>query len=496
MQKPGYNIGDVDHGNCRLLRELVSTALSPNRDVGKEVPHMAVFVISKHGERLMPTTRYGRVRHLLRSGKAVIHSRKPFTIQLTYDAEAYVQPIEVCQDTGYQYIGMSVKSPTKEYVSAEYSLLRDEKERHDDQRRYRRTRRNRKRYRAPRFNNRRASKKAGWFAPSIKNKANRHVDLIERITAVAPITSITIEVGKFDSQLLKAVTEGKPIPKGIDYQRGERYGIETLRAAVFQRDVHKCRFCGRGLKEDAFLHIHHVYFWRGQHGNSLDELAACCEKCHTPANHKKGGKLWGYDKKFPRYTGAAFMSIVRWYIWNRLKTELSDIEFHITYGAATKLARKEYGIEKSHAGDAYAMGQFHPQERVATEYYQKLRRNNRILEKFYDAKYIDLRDGKKKSGAQLGCQRLKRKEPRMSDKNLRIYHGKKVSKGHRSIRRQRYAIRPGDRLLFNCQGFVSNGCHSNGTRVILNNKKSVPIKKVQVLGRLNGWESITKGEAG
>lgn len=47
------------------------------------------------------------------------------------------------------------------------------------------------------------------------------------------------------------------------------------------------------------------------------------------------------------------MNIVRWYIWNRLKAELPDIEFHITYGTATKLARKEYGIEKSDAGDAY-----------------------------------------------------------------------------------------------------------------------------------------------
>lgn len=38
----------------------------------------------------------------------------------------YTQPTEVCVDTGYQHIGISVKSKSKEYVSEEYILLRDE----------------------------------------------------------------------------------------------------------------------------------------------------------------------------------------------------------------------------------------------------------------------------------------------------------------------------------------------------------------------------------
>lgn len=457
---------------------------------------MAIFVISQQGERLMPTTRYGKVRHLLKTGKAVIYSRRPFTIQLTYETTTYTQPIEICQDTGYQHIGMSVKSETKEYVSAQYDLLADEKERHDAQRRYRRTRRNRKRYRKPRFDNRRASKKPGWFAPSIKNKAERHIDLIQRIAAVAPVTSVTIKVGAFDTQLLKAITEGKSIPKGKDYQQGPRYATETLRAAVFQRDGHKCRFCGRGLKEGAILHIHHAYFWRKQHGNSLDELATCCEKCHTSANHQKGGKLWGYDEQLPHYTGAAFMNIVRWYIYNRLRDSLPGVNLHMTYGADTKLARQKYGVEKSHANDAYAMGQFHPKVRVTPQFFRKKRRNNRCLEKFYDAKYIDIRDGQKKSGTELGCQRTKRRESRVSDKTLRIYHGEKVSKGRRVIRKRQYAIRPGDRLLYKGKPYIAKGCQNNGTRVLLDNKKSVATKAVSVIGHTGGWELLTELKKG
>ena len=306
---------------------------------------MTVFVISKNGERLMPTIRYGRVRHLLKEGKAIIYSHKPFAIQLTYDVTPHNQPIEICVDTGYKHIGVSVKSESREYASAQYDLLPNEKEKHDTQRKNRCNRRNRKRYRKSRFDNRRASKKSGWIAPSLKNKADRHVDIIKRIAAVVPIISITVEMGEFDTQVLKAVTEGKPVPEGKDYQQGARYGIETLRAAVFQRDGYKCLFCGRGIDDGVILHVHHAYFWRSQHGDSLNELASCCEKCHTSANHKPGGKLWGYDKYLPRYAGAAFMNTVRWYIYNQIKDQIQGADVHITYGTATKLARKEYGVE-------------------------------------------------------------------------------------------------------------------------------------------------------
>ena len=42
----------------------------------------AVYIISKSGKSLMPTTRYGHVRHLLKEGKAEIYSRNPFTVNL------------------------------------------------------------------------------------------------------------------------------------------------------------------------------------------------------------------------------------------------------------------------------------------------------------------------------------------------------------------------------------------------------------------------------
>lgn len=447
---------------------------------------MAVYVISKNGERLMPTTRYGRVRHLLKEDKAHIVKHEPFTIQLDYESTTYVQDMEICMDAGAQHIGVSLKSETFEFESRQYDLLKDEKERHDDARKYRRGRRNRKRYRKPRFDNRR--RKEGWLAPSLQNKADRHMDIVKSFASVAPVTDVYIEVGQFDIQVLAAMEEGRPIPDGIGYQRGDRYAIDTLREAVFQRDQYTCRICGRSaFKDKAILHAHHAYYWRGQHGDRLSELMTVCEKCHTSANHQKGGKLWGYDKALPRFVGAAFMNSVRWYIYNTLRTAL-PCEVHLTYGAATKRSRLNRKLPESHTNDAYSMGRFHPMYRTNGVLLTKRRRNNRCLEKFYDAKVVDTRTGKTVKGASLGCERTNRREPRDSEKSLRRYRSKTISKGKRSIRRQRYPIQPGDIVLLNKCKYHAKGTHCSGTRVILQELgKSVAASKLIVIKHCGGW---------
>jgi len=76
-----------------------------------------------------------------------------------------------------------------------------------------------------------------------------------------------------------------------------------------------------------------------------------------------------------------------------IQKELPGAELHMAYGARTNAMRKELGIKKSHANDAYCIGSFHPKHCTDTEYFKKRRRNNRVLEKFYDARYVGLRDG-------------------------------------------------------------------------------------------------------
>lgn len=257
----------------------------------------------------MPTFRLGKVRRLLKDGKAKIINHHPFTIQLLYDSTEYVQPIEICEDVGYNYIGISVKSESHEYTSAQYDTLKNEKQKHDSCRMYRRNRRNRLRYRKPRFNNRKIDK--GWLAPSLEHKKNLNIEVVKRYTRFIPITKFFVEVGQFDTQRLKAIEEGTEIPEGKDYQRGPRYDHDTLREAVFYRDNYTCKICGRSAMDGAILHTHHALFWKGRHGNSLSELLTVCERCHTPANHQPTGKLWGLNPKLARLEGAAFMNTVR-----------------------------------------------------------------------------------------------------------------------------------------------------------------------------------------
>ena len=143
-----------------------------------------------------------------------------------------------------------------------------------------------------------------------------------------------------------------------------------------------------------------------------------------------------------------------------------------------------------HANDAYAMGEFHPKHSHHEEHWKKSRRNNRCLEKFYDAKYIDIRDGSKKSGSQLSCNRTKRSIPRNNSRNERKFRCQKVSKGRLSLRKKHYGIQPGDVLVYRGKIALAKGVHCNGTRVVLENNKSVKIADLHIKKKKGGWQFL------
>ena len=49
-----------------------------------------VYVLDRDGRPLVSTTRFGKVRGMLKSGQAKIVRTKPFTIQLLYEPETHV----------------------------------------------------------------------------------------------------------------------------------------------------------------------------------------------------------------------------------------------------------------------------------------------------------------------------------------------------------------------------------------------------------------------
>ena len=141
-----------------------------------------VYVLNKNGKPLMPTERHGKVRHLLKNKQAKIVKKCPFTIQLLYDSDEYLQPITLGVDAGSKTIGLSATTSTKELYAAEVTLRNDIVNLLSTRREFRRTRRNRKtRYRKVRFMNRTHSKKPGWLAPSVLNKIQTHQNMHREI---------------------------------------------------------------------------------------------------------------------------------------------------------------------------------------------------------------------------------------------------------------------------------------------------------------------------
>ena len=126
-----------------------------------------VYVQDINGEPMMPTTRYGKVRRLLKENKAVVVNLCPFTIRLTYITTNYKQKVTLGVDAGTRHIGLSATTKSNEIYMSEVILRSDIVDLLATRREQRRTRRSRLRYRKPRFNNRIKSKRPGWVAPSV-----------------------------------------------------------------------------------------------------------------------------------------------------------------------------------------------------------------------------------------------------------------------------------------------------------------------------------------
>lgn len=437
---------------------------------------MFVYVISMNGVPLMPSVRNGHIRRLLKSKQAKVVKRDPFTIQLLYDTQDIVQYVELKVDTGYLHIGISACSDNAELYSSEVELNPNIKNNIQAKQKYRRTRRNKLRYRKKRFDNRKRPE--GWFAPSIQHKVDSHVKTICKAASILPISKICIEVANFDIQKLK-----NPDISGKEYQEGELYDFRNLREYVFFRDNYTCQICGKNaFKDGVALHMHHVEYWNGHNrANTPANGLTVCTKCHSPKNHQQGGALWGLEAKYRPLKDSTFMTMVRWQIVNTVKALFPDIEVVHTYGYLTKDKRITLGIEKSHANDAFCIGNKQPSQRLAeTVYYKQKSKNNRSLSTFYDAKYIDSLTGKTATGKELFSGRTTRNKNKNSE-NLHLYRSRKVKAGRVSTRKQRYSLQPHDEVIWRNRKWLVKGVHCNGTRVILDSGRSVAIKEVTLI---------------
>lgn len=262
---------------------------------------MLVYVISKDGQPLMPISRCGKVRRLLKTKKAKVVRREPFTIRLLYEPETdVVQECYCGVDTGSKHVGVAVVSNDRVLYQSQTELRANIKKKIDSRRMYRRSRRNRKtRYRKCRFLNRRNSIKKDRLPPSVKHKVQAHIDEIE-------------------------------------------YGFSSRRKAVLHRDNYTCQCCG---KKQCRLEVHHIKFRRNGGTDDEENLITLCENCHKGV-HAGTVTLNKKPKKVKNLKYATHMSIIRNQL---LKVYPQAIE---TFGFVTSENRHHLGLEKTHYIDA------------------------------------------------------------------------------------------------------------------------------------------------
>ncbi|MDY4066043.1 MAG: HNH endonuclease, partial [Ligilactobacillus agilis] len=108
-------------------------------------------------------------------------------------------------------------------------------------------------------------------------------------------------------------------------------------------------------------------------------------------------------------------------------------------------------------------------------------------QKFYDAKYIDSRDGKQKPGKELSSGRTRRSRELNYD-NLRQFRKEKIKKGRVSIRRNHYQLRPHDVVLNTRTNKIETvtGVQNSGTAIKFQTGKTCSIKTVVSLYHVNG----------
>lgn len=339
-----------------------------------------VYVLNSNGQPIMPTENHAKVRILLKTGRAKVIKRCPFTIQLQYRSTNYTQEVNLGVDAGSKTIGVSATTDIKVLYEAEISLRNDIVDLLSTRRELRSARRNRKtRYRAARFNNRR--RKDGWLAPSVQNKICTHLTLVRKVYEILPVTKIIAEVAAFDMQKLKADMAGFTKPKGTDYQHGEQMGFWNIREYVLFRDGHKCQCC-KGKSKDPVLNVHHIES-RKVGGNAPNNLITLCETCHK-GYHSGTVKLPKSIRRDMSFRDAAFMGIMRWAFYNKVKEIYvpKGIEVKLTYGYITKNTRIKNNLPKEHYIDARCISENPSAISDGTVYYQKkVRCHNRQIHK-------------------------------------------------------------------------------------------------------------------
>ena len=268
--------------NLNIVEEnIASKATVPSREIARKGIHTQgrVLVIGQDSNPCMPCNP-ARTRKLLKAGKAKIHLYFPFVIQLNYSPTG-TQPVQLKGDPGTRTTGICLNILTQHGWRTVWAMhlvhhpddIRNSLTKRRSQRNGRRSRNTR--YRPPRWNNRKRAK--GWLAPSLMTNVINLVTWVKRLKKHAPVTQITIEDVKFDTQLMQ-----NPDISGLEYQYGTLHGTD-IREHTFWKCNYTCSYCG---KKNVPLTVDHIKSQsprtpdRQAGTNTPSNLTAACKPCN------------------------------------------------------------------------------------------------------------------------------------------------------------------------------------------------------------------------
>lgn len=324
-----------------------------------------VFVLDTNQRRLDPV-HAGAARHLLNAGKAAVFRKYPFTIILKEACpDIPVQDLELTLDPGSKVTGIAIKLGNKVIFGAELQHRGFQiKDALLSRRQIRRSRRNRKtRYRKARFLNR--TRPDGWLAPSLQHRVLTTLTWVRKFMRLAPITSITQELVRFDLQLTQ-----NPEISGIEYQQGELQGYE-VREYLLEKWNRECAYCG---VENVPLEVEHIQPKSKGGSDRVSNLALACHPC----NQSKGNQdiqdfLSGKTDLLNRILkqvksplkDAAAVNSTRWALFNALKA--TGLPVTTGTGGQTKFNRTRLNLPKAHWIDAACVGKVESLEIITSK---------------------------------------------------------------------------------------------------------------------------------
>ena len=490
------------------------------------------YVLDKNGSPLMPIRKAGRVRRMLKEGRAHVEQYVPFTIRLLYDIEnPVVDDVLLGIDPGRTNIGLcavdskghilyasdvETRNKTIAKLMLKRKAMRQASRRGERKVRQRRAIASDKTgmakhtefwrmlpgYKEPiccknirnteaRFNHR--TRPEGWLTPTANHLLQTHMNAVNLVRKVLPVSGIVIEINRFDFAKME-----NPGIRNWEYQKGKLFGFRNRNDAVASQQDNVCLLC----QKHSIDHFHHIVPRHQNGSESIDNIAGLCSECHAKVHTDPKAKDRLQSRKAGLLKKYHALSVIN-QIMKRLLEELAGIlPTYVTTGHETKATRILLGLSKEHHLDAYciAVSQLDAMPEADTDYQvfriRQFRRHDRAnihaqTERayYYNGKQV----------AKNRTPRFEQKDDALSDwyeKQVATYGRRQADRMRsqlvvkKSIRHynNKDRIMPGAVFLYKGKRHVMSGQITNGLYLwaVGDTKTNYPARDCRIISRNTG----------